>query len=54
MVAAHNCEAFGVSLTVLMLKSDWETQVEKEYKKHDPETGLLVSENEVVTCRQAN
>ena len=54
MLAAHNCDTFGVSLTILVLKEDWENHVEREFMKHDPTTGLLTSQNELIRCGQAN
>lgn len=47
-MAAHNCESYGVSLTLYMLPEDW-NQIEREYKVTD-ESGEVLFENNMEEC----
>ena len=51
-MAAHNCQGYGVNLTLYMLPQDWE-KVEKTFMVTDS-SGTVVYENDQLECSNVN
>ena len=50
LVAAHDCANYGVQLSVLFMRTDWNDRFEKHYRVIDQETGEEIYGNELQQC----
>lgn len=49
-VAAHNCQGYGVNLTLYVTPDDWDNKLERQFKVTG-EDGTVTAENELVECK---